>query len=87
MMQNIAYNDCVAVTLIEDEIIEVTRWSIIHKIIFEYEKKFYQSVYSKGATEMQDESPYEYDGDMINCIEVEQKEVMVKQWVEVENEN
>lgn len=87
MMQEIAYDDYSEANLIEDNIVEVSRWSIIHEIIFEYKEKFYKSSYSKGATEMQDESPYEYDEDMINCTEVEQKEIMVKQWVEVKNEN
>jgi len=65
-----------------DEIIDHSRWSVIHNIVFEHEGKFYQTGYSVGATESQYESPWEYD-DEVECTEVELKEVMVKQWVTV----
>ena len=39
-------------------------------MIFRYGTKFYTSTYSEGATEMQDEYPYEYDGDEVECKEV-----------------
>lgn len=45
--------------------------------------KFYQITYSEGATELQDERPWEYD-DEITCTEVELKEIMMKKWVPVE---
>ena len=38
---------------IEDNIIDTSRWSIIHEIIFEDGGKFYRTTYSVGATEMQ----------------------------------
>ena len=41
--------------------------------------------YSEGATEFQDERPWEYD-DEIKCTEVELKEVKVKKWIPVEDE-
>lgn len=63
-----------------DEITDTSRWSIHHRIIFSYQGKFYQAYYSEGATEMQDESPWEYE-DEIECVEVELKEVKVKKWV------
>jgi hypothetical protein len=66
---------------IEDTIIDTRRWSIDHEIIFKYEDKYYQTTYSIGATEGQEEAPFEYDPDEIECLEVEQKEVVVKQWV------
>jgi hypothetical protein len=65
-----------------DEIYEASRWSTHHRIIFSYQGKFYEAQYSKGATEMQDESPWEYD-DEVECHEVELKEVKVKKWVRV----
>ena len=65
-----------------DEIVDSSRWSIIHNIVFEHEGKFYQTGYSVGATESQDEGPWEYD-DEVECTEVELKEVMVKQWIAV----
>ncbi len=42
--------------------------------------KHYCSSYSNGLTEQQDESPYEYANDEEECGEVEQVEVLVKQW-------
>ena len=68
---------------IVDKIIDTTRWSVVHEIVFEDNGKFYQTTYSEGATEMQDERPWEYD-DEITCTEVELKEVMMKKWVPVE---
>lgn len=71
---------------LEDKILENTRWSIIHEIIFEYEGKFYRTHYSIGATECQYETPWEYDNEVI-CTEVEKKPVVVEQWIPVENDN
>ncbi|PAD70599.1 hypothetical protein CHH83_02010 [Bacillus sp. 7586-K] len=65
-----------------DEITDTSRWSIHHRIIFPYQGKFYEAHYSEGATEMQDESPWEYD-DEVECDEVQLKEVTVKKWVRV----
>ena len=63
-----------------DEITDTSRWSIHHRIIFAYQGRFYETYYSEGATEMQDESPWEYDN-QVDCYEVEIKEVKVKKWV------
>jgi len=69
--------------VIKDDVVENTRWSIIHEWVFRHEGKFYESTYSCGATESQDESPYEYDDDEIECPEVELREVTVKKWMPV----
>lgn len=71
--------------LIEDDIIDTTRWSIVHEIVFEDKGKFYMTTYSEGATEYQDERPWEYE-DEIKCTEVELKEVKVKKWMPVEEQ-
>ena len=68
---------------IKDDIVDTSRWSVHHEIIFSYDGKFYRTYYYEGATEMQDERPWEYETE-IECIEVELKEVKVKKWVEVE---
>jgi hypothetical protein len=67
---------------IKDTIIETTRWSIIHEIIFAHDGKFWKTTYSVGATEVQDESPWEYD-DLVDCREVQLVEKTVKVWEEV----
>ena len=69
---------------ISSEIIDTGRWSIIYKIIFEDNGKFYSTTYSVGATEYQDERPWEYEPE-VKCTEVELKEIVVKKWVPVED--
>ena len=66
-------------SVIEDVIVDHGRWTVTHSIVFQVEDKFYQTWYSVGATEMQDESPWEYDTD-IECYEVELREVTVPKW-------
>ncbi|HHX69849.1 MAG TPA: hypothetical protein GX708_17610 [Gallicola sp.] len=68
---------------IKDDIVDTSRWSIHHEIIFAYNGKFYSACYSEGATEMQCESPWEYESE-VECTEVELKEVKVMKWVPVE---
>ena len=60
-----------------NEITSVGRWSIYYKMVFSYDGKYFMHKYSRGATEMQDEEPFEYDGDEIDCIEVEPRELLV----------
>ncbi len=65
--------------VIEDKIIENSRWTILHDVIFKMNDtlKFYKTHYQVGATEMQDEGPYEYDDDEIECIEVKPVKQMI----------
>lgn len=69
---------------IVNNIIDTGRWSIYHEIVFADKGKFYMTTYSEGATECQDERPWEYE-DEIECTEVELREVKVKKWVPVED--
>lgn len=68
---------------IEDNIIDTSRWSIIHEIIFEDGGKIYRTTYSEGATEMQWEKPWEYEEE-VECEEVELREVTVNKWLPVQ---
>lgn len=70
---------------IKEELIDKDRWMVCYRIIFKYNGKFYETFYNVGATEMQDERPWEYES-KIRCYEVEQKEVLVKQWVNIKEE-
>jgi len=56
-----------------DDITGNGRWSIYHDMIFKDIAfgRYYLTSYSEGATECQDESPYEHDDEMIECREVE----------------
>lgn len=62
-----------------NEVVDTSRWSIIYELIFEHDGKFWRTSYSVGATESQDESAWEYDS-TVECVEVELKEVVTKQW-------
>ena len=56
--------------IISDEICDRSRWSIYYDLVFEYKGRFFNTYYSVGATESQDEGPFEHDSDMIKCVEV-----------------
>ena len=85
-LQRMAWDDSSLLTKVEDNIVDNSRWSIIHDVVFRDNKtgKHYGSGYSVGATESQDESPYKYDAEEIDCQELVQKEVTMKRWVIVE---
>lgn len=68
------------VQIVEDKIIDNSRWSIHHSLIFKWlDGKFYETSYRVGATESQDEQAWEYD-ETIPCTEVAQVEKVVKVW-------
>lgn len=68
----------------EDRVIDTRRWSTDHEIVFkDNDGKFYQTCYSIGSTEIQDEKPWEYE-DQVKCVEVVRKPVTVMKWVPVE---
>ena len=53
-----------------DKVIGNRRWSVDHERVFKHEGRYFRTLYSVGATESQDERPYEYEGDEIECVEV-----------------
>ncbi len=55
---------------VQDREIGRGRWSVHHERVFQHEGRFYRTRYSVGATENQDERPYEYEPDEIECVEV-----------------
>ena len=72
VLQQLAYEDYDPneFEIISTKICGNDRWSISHEQVFKYKGKFYKTHYSVGATEMQDEQPYEYDSDEIELKEV-----------------
>lgn len=67
--------------VVQDTIIDNSRWSIIHEIVFKWtDRKYYKTTYSVGATESQDERPWEYETE-VECVEVEQRPVTKLEWV------
>lgn len=61
-----------------NEIRDTSRWSVQYYRVFKFEGKFYAAPYQIGATEQQDESAYEYEGDEIECPEVEEYTKTIK---------
>lgn len=62
-----------AAEILDDILVDHGRWSLQYRLVFKVKEteKIYCVIYSRGATESQDEHPFEYDGDMINCYECE----------------
>lgn len=73
--KDILFEEDETVEIVQDEIIDNSRWSIIHELIFKKNDKFWQVCYSVGATEQQDESPFEYDEE-VSCTEVTPIQIM-----------
>lgn len=82
-LQSLAWDEQEAGEVIETTIVDTTRWSIIKEMIFELGGKYYRTSYSEGATEGQDEDPYEYEDDEIECPEVEKVQVMKEEWQQI----
>ena len=71
-------NNCV-----QDTITGHSRWSVHHQLIFEYQGKFLMAHYSVGATEQQEELPWEYK-DEVECVEVRKEQFTAERWVPVQ---
>jgi hypothetical protein len=67
------------VEIISDEITSRTRWSVIHTLMVRIKGTVYEAYYSSGATECQDERPWEYS-DTIGFTEMVEVEKTVKVW-------
>lgn len=63
--------------ILENILEDTSRWSIQYGLVFKElsSGKIYSVGYQVGATESQDESPWEHDGPLIDCYEVEPVEV------------
>lgn len=66
---------------LEEHIIDSDRWSIHYQGVFEYQGRFFKVTWSTGATELQDEGPWEYSDP--DPVEVVKKEVTCEKWVVV----
>jgi hypothetical protein len=60
--RSILYEEHEDFELVTSEIVDNSRWSIVHEDVYQRlsDKKFFKTTYRKGATELQDERPYEY---------------------------
>jgi hypothetical protein len=57
---------------VSDTITGTGRWSLNHELVFKEVStgRFFRTHYSEGATEQQDESPFEYEPDDVEVVEV-----------------
>lgn len=58
---------------------KVSRWSCGGWVVFKYKGKHYQADYTYGATEVQDEQPWE-DDDEVTCPEVAKLAKVIHTW-------
>lgn len=66
--RDIVNGDSECVTILQ-ELVGNSRWSLDYRLVFGKDGKFYETSYSRGATECQDEQPFEYE-DEVKCIRV-----------------
>lgn len=59
----VAFGDSPDFDVVRDEIVDHSRWTVAHTVVVrrKSDQKLFISHYSVGATESQDQSPYEYD--------------------------
>ncbi len=72
----VGYEEVEDLEVVHDEIWDHRRWVVVHRLIFKKNNKLYETTYNIGATESQDESPFEYEPDEISCQEV--REIQIK---------
>jgi hypothetical protein len=81
--RDLVYRDHPDFEVIQDRIIDTSRWSVHHEIVVKHTEtnKFYKTTYSKGATEYQDEQPFEDDDEVIlkEVIPVETAVIVYKE--------
>lgn len=70
-LKGILWDETSGAEKISDEITGQRRWSTDRWLVFRFEDKIYGVAYSHGSTESQEERPFEYDPDEIECQELE----------------
>lgn len=85
-MLDVLNDDVEDARVCEITITGTSRWSIHYSMVFKYDGKTYQARYREGATEMQDESPWEYESE-VECIEVRPVTKTVTVYEPVEESN
>lgn len=68
------------VEVLDDQITGNSRWSVWHLLTVRIKDKFYQTKYCVGATEYQDERPWQDDA-VVNFTEVVKRQITVDVWV------
>jgi len=82
--REVVWEDHEDFTTIEKKIVDTSRWSIQYEGIFQHTPtgKFYSVDWQIGATEYQDESPFEYEKE-VEFTEVAPQEITVIKYLPV----
>lgn len=85
-LREILWDDAEGYETISDEIYETSRWSVHSELIFKRvsDGRIFKTNYSRGATEQQDEQPFEYEPNEIDVYVVVPVEKTVIDYVVVE---
>lgn len=62
---------------------KVGRWSVGYSFVFRIDARHFMASYTVGATESQDESPFEYEGPEVECPEVRAVPVTTTTWAAI----
>lgn len=46
--------------IVKNELVDNTRWNLVYDLVVEKDGRFFRTSYTTGATEMQDNSPFDY---------------------------
>ena len=68
--------------LVRDDLVDTSRWSEIHDVVIKRlsDGKFFMDSYSVGATEVQDERPWEYsDPNFVEVVPVEKTVIVYEE--------
>lgn len=70
---------CDGLDVVQDQISGKARWAILYRLVFKDNAtgRFYATTYRRAATEQQNEVPFEYSPDAIDCDEVRPVEKVV----------
>lgn len=66
-----------------NEISDTGRWSIHYDFVFRHMERYFRAPYSVGATEQQDERPWEYEDDEVNVDEVKPTMVITTEYTPI----
>lgn len=70
--RNVVWGESIGWEIVEDRIVDHKRWSVCHRAVCCNKKtgKYYRFDYSVGATENQEQLPYEWDEEPVVVPEV-----------------
>lgn len=73
-------SECIGGKVISDVIVGKSRWSVLYSVIWQHpDGNTYQATYRVGATESQDESPWDSQA-YVDALQVHEVERLMKVW-------